>query len=141
MPLTFRCQFHQHFTRSFYSPRSQKRRNESQVISHFTSSFYAGRPQKHKNCSSCQSFCAFGIFKCKIFMKLNPGQVLISSTFYACLLRQYFCAKRLQSQNVTFPHYSRGFDLQPRVPKLLCKCDITKQTLFIQTGLESVVFS
>jgi len=29
------------------------------------------------------------------------GLVLISSTFYEHLLRRYFCAKKMQSQNVT----------------------------------------
>jgi hypothetical protein len=31
----------------------------------------------------------------------NVAMVSISSTFYACLLRQYFCTKKLQSQNTT----------------------------------------
>jgi len=33
--------------------------------------------------------------------KVKKSQGSISSTFYTLLLRQYFCTKRLQSQNVT----------------------------------------
>jgi len=32
---TYRCQFHQRFTQSFYEGRSQKCKNDSQVIGHF----------------------------------------------------------------------------------------------------------
>jgi len=39
---------------------------------------------------------------CSLFLTLDDAeQVSISSTFNARLLRQYFCAKKLQSQNVT----------------------------------------
>jgi len=48
----------------------------------------------------------------------------ISSTFFAHLLRQYFCAKKLQSKNVTRKKLHKAFLYKKRACEMLMKLTI-----------------